>query len=775
MKALPPALAAGILLAAFAHAADTVLREKIPDVFTPILIEVKVNGEPHLMLLDTGATGVAFDTSLSKHLTTEVGVAKFSDASLGTIKAYKAPPMKAQSLVVRAPFVAAIDLKKFSRLFGVEIGGVLNAQSLGLGKIYLNYGEQQLEVNSGPWRLEGPGVVEVDLEKDVPTPAFKTDLAGHPVTLSITTASDQCIELPHALFDTLVKEGVIQRSKTDGFSNDATGDTSYKKGWFVKGTLMGKKLSGVSVAADEEGRIGRAWLCAFNMEIDWPLLQMRYEPLPAPSPPFHAPAMIGGDFEFRDGRMFVESVSEGAAAQAAELRAGDEIEEFGGLKAERLNMAAIAEVVAANAGKSVAIRYRRKIDGASAAGALKLPAPLSLWNFAGRDTARPAAADAPEITILKQKISRLPSLHTTEALIGGKKRLMLIDTGAEGTVFDSSLADLVGTDSTDVKVRDSRGEKIPLKSHEGSSIEAQSLVIKRPRVIVANLHPISEFFGIKFEGCLGYRDFAATGKVFIDYDNALLEIHTGDWRLRSPDCHEVALLEERAAPSFQTELIGHPVEFAIDTGYNGTLSLPAAVFEELVTEGAIEISKAGGRTVSLSGSSERRSGWFLKGELMGKKLRGVSVAPGADHGLIGLTWLCGFNTEIDRAALKFRYQKRANATSPASISMMTGLMIKYGDHGPVVAGLRPGGKGPAEVAGLKVDDRIEKFGPLAAAQMNYDTVGEAVIAAAGKAIDVTYIRGADGKPGIAKIKLPEIKSDWDVIAAKSADYDTTPE
>jgi hypothetical protein len=71
--------------------------------------------------------------------------------------------------------------------------------------------------------------------------------------------------------------------------------------------------------------------------------------------------------------------------EAAGLQKGDLIKTFGKLEPLQMNSATIAEVVIANAGKPLKIRFLRKTDSTLVDATIQLPPLTSSWDFPGRE------------------------------------------------------------------------------------------------------------------------------------------------------------------------------------------------------------------------------------------------------------------------------------------------------------------------------------------------------------------------------------------------------
>jgi len=232
-------------------------------------------------------------------------------------------------------------------------------------------------------------------------------------------------------------------------------------------------------------------------------------------------------------------------------------------------------------------------------------------------------------------------------------------------------------------------------------------------------------------------------------------------------------------PTFRAEIEGKKFDLMIDTGDNGSVALDPAMFERFVKLGVIEPAPIRGRRDALSGSGGVRYGWFLKGKLMGRPLRGFTV--NTREGLIGtgdigLDWLYGFNVEIDFKAKQWRYRQRSNVTAPVSVDLMVGAMFSFEQKGARIKSLRPV-VGAAERSGLRAGDLIEECDSLQGAAIDMASLSEIVKTKAGSSLAIKYRRGEEEFS--AKIDLPNAISSWDfqgkdIFKANSDSNDSHP-
>jgi hypothetical protein len=370
-----------------------------------------------------------------------------------------------------------------------------------------------------------------------------------------------------------------------------------------------------------------------------------------------------------------------------------------------------------------------------------------------------AGEATPEMSF-EQHLRDLPTQIIAPVAIGTTKYQMFVDTGAGSSALDLSIAKESVTRREGVDLIDPNGGATQAQSVNTLPWRMQSLVMEEPRVTLVDLSGLGSAVGGRILGVLGVPQIQV-GKLLLDYDSKLLAIHGGNWRLEGADVIRGQLDDTSEVPTFRAEIEGKKFDLAIDTGDDGSVALDQTTFAGFVKLGVIEPAPIRGRMDVLSGSPGARYGWFLKGELMGRPLRGVTVL--AHEGLmgtgaIGLTWLYAFSVEIDFKAKQWRYRKRPNVTPPVSMDLMIGAMFSFDQKGTRITSLRPV-VGAAERSGLRVGDVIEECDSLKGAEIDKASLSEVVKSKAGSSVAIKYRRGAEEFSG--EIVLPKGISAWD--------------
>jgi|GEM_PF-2394858 len=362
---------------------------------------------------------------------------------------------------------------------------------------------------------------------------------------------------------------------------------------------------------------------------------------------------------------------------------------------------------------------------------------------------KPAEKPAVAVESFRCSLPPAPLYITVPAKVGDKDALFVFDTCAAVTALDVSLRRVA---LREVENSNSQDPKKPTpRLFELPAIAVDSFVVPHATGTFIDTQLLQQFVGEPVAGVLGISDMG-DAKVLLDYQQGVLELHRGPWKLA--DVPEVDFVFEHGAPKFEDTLEGHQASFFIDSGLNGCLGLEAPLFDQLVSEGVIELSPQSGRNAAPDGVSPHKQGWFLKGKLMGRDLTGVSVAVSSGKNMLGLGWLCAFQCELDVTAHKVRFRNLPEARPPLEMSLTLGAIIIFRNGRAAFEGFQPGARGLLERAGVLPTEVIEDFGDLATHKINARTLTEAVAANAGKKVQLKLFNPAEFTRREVTIEIP---------------------
>ena len=347
----------------------------------PLVVDVASNGEMLRMQVDTGAETGVLDPSRQALVKSALGGRGVTAADGGTVQApvFAAFPMQIQSWTAEIPVVILLEMARFSARNWEKLAGVLGMRDLGIGKVFLNYGEGVFEIHTGDWRLTSPECVSEKLSEDDRVPVLSQSLHNNPISFTIDTGSNECLALSANTFTSLVKEGNVEFAR-EVEKYTASGSTICRQGFFTKGRLMGRDLRGMSVvdgAPEGKGVLGLLWLCGFNLEIDLPHREVRYVYLTNSPRPADIEKMLGADCLLGAGGLQISILRSGGSAEKAGLRRNDVLISIGELTGRQLKRDSVAQLLRSKADSKVAVRYRRELAKSIQDTTLQIPAPLS--------------------------------------------------------------------------------------------------------------------------------------------------------------------------------------------------------------------------------------------------------------------------------------------------------------------------------------------------------------------------------------------------------------
>lgn len=357
----------------------------------------------------------------------------------------------------------------------------------------------------------------------------------------------------------------------------------------------------------------------------------------------------------------------------------------------------------------------------------------------------PAERPAPEAVVERFPIPKGGALLLVPVELKGKTYRFALDTGCSGSVYDDSLAPLLGEPVSTQVVRTADGVvRRPLYPSPDARLGGLSLRTGSP-VITTDLRRVREAVGEEVYGCVG-MDFLSRHVFRVDPDKGEVVFlrsagpAAGD-RVPTTIRNNVPFVRARVAG------LAEPETFLVDTGAysgGGTGLLRAEAFDELVRRGKVTpIDTA--LSVSLSGQSVRRRGRAAEVELAGHRHPGL-ILTAAGRSYLGLNYWSRYVATFDFAAGSIYLRKGSRFDRPDGHDLSGLTFVRAGGRTTVVD-VEAGS--PAARAGVRPQDEIlrvngEKVGgvPLTAVRRLLAVTGATVtlgLDRGGEAREVSFV------------------------------------
>jgi predicted aspartyl protease len=361
-----------------------------------------------------------------------------------------------------------------------------------------------------------------------------------------------------------------------------------------------------------------------------------------------------------------------------------------------------------------------------------------------------AASSAGDEVLYSQKLEPRAFPILVPATIGGKTYTFELDTGATLHFVDPALKPFLGAYRENKQV-DSLGHAIDVEIFDAPAITIGGWILPPSKVGVSDMNRFRSLLGVDIRGYIGANALKGCS-LFLDFDHERMRILKGG---KAPiGMESLGLASKDDSPPFiRCDLQGKTMEFLLDTGATGYLGLQHEAFVAMVQNGAIDMNGAR-KTAAETGAGRmvHLTGRFTRGQLLGVNLLNTPVFDANVTNTIGLGFLLNFNAVIDFKNLKFFYQRR-KTIPPIYKGTLLGVGIAFPGGRNYIYGLAP--LGPMAIAGLKIGDRIVRFGPLKEADINAMSIYRVCLDHPGGTVEVQVQHSGEGKASVLKVKLPE--------------------
>jgi membrane-associated protease RseP (regulator of RpoE activity) len=332
--------------------------------------------------------------------------------------------------------------------------------------------------------------------------------------------------------------------------------------------------------------------------------------------------------------------------------------------------------------------------------------------------------------------------------VNGHDVVVMIDSGAEVSVMDKTLAGSMGLESKgETAVQGSSGDQAAgLVS--GVTVEVGNLKLSGLTVISTDLKSLESFVGHSLPFILG-DDLFNEVAVDIDFANRRIAFRDPAHLARPEGAAEVPLNKLQALRSIPVSFEGGPtVDVHFDLGNGGSVMVYPAYAKAHGLPGARRTSQrlSGGA----GGALPETTAILRKLQFAGVTFTDVpaifppdtiaSVNSGALAGNVGLPIFSRFHMVIDFSHDRLWMTPAVDAATAPFAKDRLGLFLAPKDGALQVVFVSPGS--PAEKAGLKAGDRIRLIDHKASAAWSTDALAKLGAGAAGTRVELTL---ADGK------------------------------
>lgn len=333
-----------------------------------LLCEVEIAGAGKaLLMVDTGASLTVFDSSFARKigLSVKMGEAlvNANSSKPSTIEFFQVPELHLGKVALTGiTRVGVLDLSRFKHLTGFDIKGVLGLDALNdkILEVDLDKAEMHIYQNKEPLTslpqsiflrrsLGGGRVLDIKLAE--------TSLA-----FMLDTGSTSCIELRASHFDKLVAGNWIKPNGRPNYIYWQGGLKGVPSGVFMEGEVLGLPLVDKAVVGADVDMLCLEFLNWFHFAIDFPNSRLHYKVRHDFKGVFSAGMQMGVTFHYLDdARVTIAGVVKDRSTPTSDLhlQEGDEVLQFGVLKANQLNYAVVYQICKEFAEKNVRFKVAR--------------------------------------------------------------------------------------------------------------------------------------------------------------------------------------------------------------------------------------------------------------------------------------------------------------------------------------------------------------------------------------------------------------------------------
>lgn len=286
-----------------------------------------------------------------------------------------------------------------------------------------------------------------------------------------------------------------------------------------------------------------------------------------------------------------------------------------------------------------------------------------------------------------QTFSANKQLIVVEVMLGATKHPFVIDTGSSHHILDSQILGLATASPKKPTIFDPQPLLLATRNVGG-----------RKEFVSTDLSNFREASGIQISGLLGAPLLTYT--LFVDFDKGQIKLSNQPLRIPSTANVMPVILDPFDCPCLSNVNVnGNEVDFLIDSGFTGAISLKSEIFDAMLEDGSI------GNCVSTSYATHRSYEDTTEGDLQSVALgnftlKDVPVMRDSVNRL-GLQFIKRFNFSLNTESFAIQKSRYFSVPFERNIS---GISVLAQDHKLVVHRAVAGG--PGSEAGIEEGDII---------------------------------------------------------------------
>jgi len=361
--------------------------------------------------------------------------------------------------------------------------------------------------------------------------------------------------------------------------------------------------------------------------------------------------------------------------------------------------------------------------------------------------------------------SRLPAMVTVVA--GGSDLDLVFDSGANILLLDAHKSpQLLGKLEQEYLIN-SNGTKRALEVGLIEKVTFGNKQFSQMRASLGDVTDFSQFMGVPCKGI--FPAALLEGSCTFDFDVGELKVFAEGLENDTTYSSEYPLKVRHKLPGITCVVESIPLSLIIDTGSSSCFGLSRQTVTALIKDKVVEMDASKtSKSIGIGEITEGvSSGWFLKGTMMGKDLKGVSFKVTSGNETMGMGWLMGFNFAIDFKNQKLLTKRRAHPAPPIPPEQMTGAVFRYTPEGLLVERLKPGG-GAAQNAGLIPGDRLISFEDTSLAGITGYDITSLLRRHANSSLPFTVQKNGVGPQVMGVMQIGGIISEWDFACRPNA-------